>query len=66
MRNHRLWETYLIELANIAPDHVDRDADELEHVLPPQLVQELEAKLRSKGRFPEAIPPSPHHLGKLP
>ena len=66
MRNHRLWETYLIELANIAPDHVDRDADELEHVLPPQLVQELEAKLRSKGRFPEAIPPSPHNLGSLP
>ncbi|MFT6179429.1 MAG: manganese/zinc/iron transport system permease protein, partial [Akkermansiaceae bacterium] len=29
-RNHRLWEMYLITHADIAPSHVDRDADMVE------------------------------------
>ena len=44
-RNHRLWEVYLITYADVAPSHVDRDADELEHVLGATLVEELERKL---------------------
>lgn len=58
LRNHRLWEMYLIKYADVAPSHVDRDADEVEHVLPPQLVQELEEAIAREGR----IPPSPHPL----
>jgi manganese/zinc/iron transport system permease protein len=58
-RNHRLWELYLITHADIAPCHVDRDADEIEHVLGPDLVAELEAQLASS----QAVPPSPHALG---
>ena len=33
VRQHRLWELYLITHAEIAPSHVDRDADAIEHVL---------------------------------
>ncbi len=61
VRNHRLWEIYLIEYADIAPSHVDRDADMIEHVLGRAMVDELETLLRT--RYPQlAMPPSPHTL----
>lgn len=51
VRNHRLWELYLIHHAEIAPAHVDRDADRIEHVLDSRLVEELEDILQQR----------PHH-----
>jgi len=63
VRAHRLWELYLVEQASIAADHVDRDADELEHILPPEMVLQLESRLRSEGRWPEdRIPESVHPI----
>ena len=59
-RNHRLWEAYLVTHAEIAPSHVDRDADMVEHVLEPELVSELERVLRDKEAW-VPMPPSPHH-----
>lgn len=60
-RNHRLWETYLIQYADVAPSHVDRDADLVEHILGAELVRELEAKLG--GALPDQhVPPSPHFI----
>ena len=44
-RNHRLWELYLIRHADIAPSHVDRDADMVEHLLGAEIVRQLEAEL---------------------
>ncbi len=58
-RNHRLWETYLITHADVAPQHVDRDADRVEHVLGPELVRQLEEKLARDGK-PLVSLPSPH------
>jgi manganese/zinc/iron transport system permease protein len=55
-RNHRLWEIYLVTHADIAPSHVDRDADMVEHILEADLVQRLEDELRNRG----AWIPSPH------
>jgi len=55
-RNHRLWELYLIRYADIAPSHVDRDADMVEHILGPELVRKLEAELGPVA----ALPLSPH------
>jgi manganese/zinc/iron transport system permease protein len=55
-RNHRLWELYLIRHADIAPSHVDRDADMVEHILGADLVRSLEAELNI-GR---SIPDNPH------
>jgi len=63
VRAHRLWELYLIHHADIAPDHVHRDADELEHVLTPDVVRSLEAELRQGDLIREAaahFPESPH------
>jgi manganese/zinc/iron transport system permease protein len=59
VRNHRLWELYLIHFAAVAPSHVDRSADAIEHVLQPEIVEELEELLRESSRT-LAIPQSPH------
>ena len=59
VRNHRLWELFLIHYADIAPSHVDRDADLVEHVLDASLVAELEALLEADS----TLPSSPHPLG---
>jgi manganese/zinc/iron transport system permease protein len=56
LRNHRLWEMFLIKYADIAPSHVDRDADEVEHVLSDRIIRELDEALAQQAR----IPPSPH------
>lgn len=57
-RNHRLWELYLIRHADIAPSHVDRDADMVEHILGPEMVRELERELAPDLQ----IPASPHRI----
>jgi len=50
VRNHRLWELYLLHYADVAPGRVDRDADLIEHVLDPSLVDELEQVLDNERR----------------
>jgi manganese/zinc/iron transport system permease protein len=57
-RNHRLWEIYLITHADIAPSHVDRDADQIEHVLDPAMIRSLETQLAGAT----GVPASPHVL----
>ena len=59
VRNHRLWEMYLIEHADIAPSHVDRDADTIEHVLGEAMVRRLEQLVEAR-----AMPASPHAIGE--
>lgn len=62
-RNHRLWEIYLIEYADIATSRVDRDADAVEHILGEDLVRGLEAKLQTYQRPDGAlVPASPHPI----
>lgn len=64
VRNHRLWELYLITHADVAPSHVDSDADRIEHVLDPEMIRELEELLaRERETVP---PPSPHRLDAPP
>jgi Mn-dependent DtxR family transcriptional regulator len=36
---------------------VDRDADQIEHVLPRELIERLEEKLRAEGRMPASVHP---------
>ena len=61
VRNHRLWELYLLKYADIAATHVDRAADRIEHVLDPVLIRSLEIEVGDAniGQSPE----SPHPLG---
>lgn len=63
VRSHRLWELYLITYADVAPSHVDRSADDIEHVLDAKLVARLEAKLLHQNSSPP-VPPSPHVLSE--
>lgn len=48
VRNHRLWELYLIEYADIAPSQVHHDADQIEHVVDPQILERLEEALQKE------------------
>ena len=59
MRNHRLWEEYLIRYAHLASSHVDRAADRIEHVLGPEIVLQLERDLERTGDDPLQ---SPHEI----
>lgn len=52
VRNHRLWELYLTNSANIAADHVHEDAERIEHVLGEAAVRELERRLNYAERDP--------------
>ncbi|MFO1094486.1 MAG: metal ABC transporter permease [Planctomycetaceae bacterium] len=61
VRNHRLWELYLIQYADIAAAHVDHTADLIEHVVDPEIVGELEQILEQRDRRNE-VPDSPHAI----
>jgi manganese/zinc/iron transport system permease protein len=52
VRLHRLWELYLNESMNIAPDHVHDSAEQLEHLITP----ELEALLEKRLNYPTLDP----------
>ena len=58
VRRHRLWETYLITHADVAPGIVDLSADRIEHVLEPELIRQLEEKLEAAG--------APYTPGRIP
>jgi manganese/zinc/iron transport system permease protein len=61
VRNHRLWEMFLMHEGQLGADHVDRDADFIEHHLPRDIVAELERLMRLHGREPD-LPRSVHPL----
>lgn len=64
LRRHRLWETYLTEKAGVPWQHVHDEAEELEHKLPDELVDEIDQKLE----YPQADPhgaPIPSKDGEL-
>lgn len=57
-RLHRLWELYLTRYLHLAPDHVHEDAENIEHVITP----ELEEKILEQLEFPDLDP----HNSKIP
>ena len=62
-RVHRLWEMFLSTKANIPVDHVHYGADRIEHLLPAEIVGELEREFTAAGTKPvEALPGSPHEI----
>lgn len=56
VEKHRLWEAYLAYKVNIAPDHVHRDAEDMEHVLTDEMVAELRIILKDHGKDPHGKP----------
>jgi len=59
LKSHRLWEYYLIHRSNLKLDHVDRPADDVEHILTPEIVEALERSLR-ESEVDVASPSSVH------
>jgi len=58
VRLHRLWEVYLVDYLSQGIDKVHKSAEELEHVMSPQLEAELE-KLLGDLRFDPHSQPIP-------
>jgi len=58
VRLHRLWELFLTEYMQIAPDHVHDDAEAIEHIITPEIEEQLAEKLD----YPTL---DPHH-SKIP
>ncbi|HEX8914421.1 MAG TPA: iron chelate uptake ABC transporter family permease subunit [Humisphaera sp.] len=56
VRNHRLWELFLTQEANLASDHVHADAEEIEHVLPADVLRRLEQMLDHPTADPHGKP----------
>jgi manganese/zinc/iron transport system permease protein len=56
VRNHRLWELYLTNAAQIAADHVHDDAERIEHVLGDETVRQLERRLEFATKDPHGRP----------
>jgi hypothetical protein len=60
VRAHRLWESYLDTHFDLPRDHLHDPAERMEHVLDPQLQEELAAELADRAVDPhgKAIPPA--------
>ncbi len=63
-RNHRLWETYLLHYADVAPQHIHHNADQIEHVIDPAIVNTLEELLASRGEA-VLVPADPEGITEL-
>lgn len=62
VRNHRLWEEYLLHYSGISASHVDFSADFVEHIFDRSIVANLEQALARKGLLPDdqSVPVSRH------
>ena len=49
VKSHRLWEYYLVYRSILETDHVDRPADEVEHILTPEMIDQLETLLANEN-----------------
>lgn len=56
VRNHRLWELYLTNIAHFEQDHVHDNAEEIEHVLGEEIVQDLMRRLDHPVSDPHGKP----------
>jgi manganese/zinc/iron transport system permease protein len=59
VRLHRLWEVYLADYLGVGAERVHRNAEEMEHILTPELEQELTLLLKDPKKDPhqQPIPP---------
>lgn len=59
VRSHRLWEIYLVEKANVKPDHVHGTAERLEHITDREMRERLARVTNEPASDPHAtrIPP---------
>lgn len=56
VRLHRLWEVYLASYMGVGRDKVHRNAEEMEHILTPELERELTLLLNDPAQDPHQQP----------
>lgn len=56
VRLHRLWEVYLASYLGIGKEHVHRSAEEMEHIITPELEEELTHLLQDPKEDPHQQP----------
>lgn len=56
VRLHRLWEVYLVDYLGVGGERVHRNAEEMEHILTPELEAELTRLLNDPKRDPHRQP----------
>lgn len=59
VRLHRLWEVYLADYLGVGAERVHRNAEEMEHILTPELEQELTCLLKNPTEDPHSQPIPP-------
>lgn len=64
VRLHRLWEVYLVNYLGARTERVHHNAEEMEHILTPELEAELTLLLNDPKRDPhhQPIPPGDKHV----
>lgn len=60
VRLHRLWEVYLCDYLGVQAERVHKSAEEIEHILTPELEQELTALLKDPKVDPHRQPIPPY------
>jgi manganese/zinc/iron transport system permease protein len=56
VRLHRLWEVYLVDYLGVGGERVHRNAEEMEHILTPDIERELTRLLNDPKRDPHRQP----------
>lgn len=64
IRKHRLWETYMVEKLGYSNDQIHLEAERLEHFMPDEFVDQLEASLGYPRIDPHGSP-IPQRKGRL-
>jgi manganese/zinc/iron transport system permease protein len=62
VRLHRLWEVYLVDYLGVGAERVHRNAEEMEHILTPELEKELTLLLKDPKEDPHHQPIPPKEL----
>lgn len=59
VRLHRLWEVYLVTYMGVGPERVHHNAEEMEHIITPEIEEKLTKLLHDPGFDPhhQPIPP---------
>ena len=56
VRNHRIWELYLSRRLDLADDHLHRDAEDMEHALDDDVLEQIDAALGHPSTDPHGRP----------
>lgn len=62
VRLHRLWEVYLVDYLGVGAERVHRSAEEMEHIITPELERQLTLLLKDPQRDPHHQPIPPQEM----